>query len=260
MEDALAQEAIDSFEADSPDNRQQVNTFAIGPTVDFRMGDALDGQVELRYVDTDAEVTDEFNSSRIDLTLRSIRKIDETSQLAFNLRGQNVDFDDEITGRNYRRGDIYASYDKHLNRFDLRLDAGYSHIGYTDGLDSRSEPLLRADITWILTTAIAWLSKWQGSSPMRPPTPWSGCEEDAVVPGSILTGDTVINASPFIERRASLDYSFTSDSLHRIARSLRARTGLRGIGRVRPEGLRRARHPAVRHQFADHGRGLWRAR
>ena len=210
VEDSLAQEAIDSFEADSPDNRQQVNAFAIGPTVDFRMGDALDGQIELRYVDTDAEVTDEFNSSRIDLTLRSIRKIDETSQLAFNLRGQNVDFDDEITGRNYRRGDFYASYDKHLNRLDLQLDAGYSHIGYTDGLDSRSEPLLRADLTWIFDDSNRLAVQMARQFSDAATDTMVRLEEDAVVPGSILTGDTVINASPFIERRASLDYSFTS--------------------------------------------------
>ena len=32
-------------------------------------------------------------------------------------------------------------------------------------------------------------------------------DEGVAAPGSILTGDTVINASPFKERRATLDYT-----------------------------------------------------
>ena len=210
FEDTLAQEAIDSFEADTPDNRQQVNVFALGSVLDFRMGPALDGQVELRYVDSDAEVTDEFNSGRIELILRTIRRLDETSLLAFNARGQSVDFDDEVTGRNYKRGDLYASYEKHLNRFDLELDLGYSHIGYNDGFDSRSEPLFQADLTWIASDShrlrVGAASQFSDAATdtMR------RLDQDAMIPGSILTGDTVINASPFTEKRTSFDYTYTS--------------------------------------------------
>jgi len=187
-----------------------VNIFSIGPRLDFRMGPALDGQVELRYVDSSAEVTDEFNSGRIDLILRTIRQIDETSQVAVNVRGQSVDFDDELTGRNYRRGDIYATYEKHLNRFDLELDVGYSHIGYTDGFDSRSEPLFRADITWIPDDSKFVSLEVANQFSDAATDTMERLDEDAMIPGGILTGDTVINASPFTEERVSLSYTHTT--------------------------------------------------
>ncbi|HJW47613.1 MAG TPA: hypothetical protein VJ484_14160, partial [Lysobacter sp.] len=209
IEDALAQAAIDTFEADNPDNQQQVNVLAIGSTVDFRMGSALDGQVELRYVDFNAEVTDEFNSGRVDLVLRTIRRIDETSQAAVNVRGQSVDFDDEGIGRNYRRGDLYASYERHLNHFNLELDIGYSHIGYTHGFDSRSEPLFRADITWIPDDS-KFLSMEITSQFSDAATDTMERHEDVMIPGSILTSDTVINASPFNEERGVLSYTHTA--------------------------------------------------
>lgn len=209
-EDTLALEAIDTFEADSPDNRQQVNVLSVGPTVNFRMGEALDGQVDLRLVDSEAEVTDEFNSSRVDLALRTTRHIDATSRLSFNLRGQAVDFDDEVTGRNYKRSDLFARYEKQLNRFEAGLDAGYSHIDYSDGRGSRSEPLLRGDLTWNRNDNDRWSVAVSNQFSDAATDAMEQLDEGTSSPGSILTGDTVINASPFKEQRASLDYSHTS--------------------------------------------------
>ena len=209
-EDTLGLEAIDVLEADSPDNRQQVNVFSAGPNLSFRVGEAMDGEVELRYVDTNAEITDEFNSSRIDLAVRTIRRIDAASSLAFNLRGQTVDFDDEQTGRNYRRADLFARYERHLRRFDFALDAGYSAIEYSRGGGNRSEPLLRGDITWNpsdthrFTIGLAQQFSDAATEAMEQ------LDEGVAAPGSILTGDTVINASPFKERRATFDYTYTA--------------------------------------------------
>lgn len=209
-EDTVSLEPIDTFEVDSPDNRQQVNVFSIGPTLNFRMGSALDGQVELRFVDTNAEVTDEFNSSRVDLALRTIRRLDATSQVTLNLRGQSVDFDDEVTGRNYRRTDLFGSYAKRLHRFELGADVGFSRIDYTDGDDTRSEPLLRGEVAWIPSDSHRFNLALSRQFSDAATDAMARLDDGIAAPGSILTGDTVINASPYEERRAQLDYTFTS--------------------------------------------------
>lgn len=210
VEDTLGLEAIDTLEADSPDNRQQVNVFSAGPNLAFRVGAAMDGEVELRYVDTEAEVTDEFNSSRIDLAVRTTRRLDAASNLAFNLRVQSVDFDNEITGRNYQRADLYGRYERHLRRFDLGLDAGYSTINYKRGSGDRSEPLLRGDVTWIPSDAHRFRLGVAQQFSDAATDAMEQLDDGVVAPGSILTGDTVINASPFKERRATFDYTYTS--------------------------------------------------
>lgn len=210
VEDTLGLEAIDVLDADSPDNRQQVNVFSAGPNLSFRVGDAMDGEVELRYVDTNAEVTDEFNSNRIDLAMRTIRRLDAASSLAFNLRGQTVDFDDEQTARNYRRADLFARYERHLRHFDFALDAGYSALNYSSGAGNRSEPLLRGDVAWNPTDAHRFSIGLAQQFSDAATEAMEQLDEGVTAPGSILTGDTVINASPFKERRATLDYTYTS--------------------------------------------------
>src|SRR5690606_10713367 len=64
VRDELELQAVDRFAADSPDNRQQVNVFSAGPNLMFDIGRTLRGRVEARYIDSDAEVTEAFNSQR----------------------------------------------------------------------------------------------------------------------------------------------------------------------------------------------------
>ncbi|MCM2258788.1 MAG: hypothetical protein NDJ94_24400, partial [Vicinamibacteria bacterium] len=124
--------------------------------------------------------------------------------------GQSVDFDDEVTGRNYRRVDLFASYAKRLNRFELGADAGFSRIDYTDGDDSRSEPLLRGEVAWIPNDSHRFNLALSRQFSDAATDAMERLDDGIVAPGSILTGDTVINASPYEERRAEFDYTFTS--------------------------------------------------
>ena len=211
VQDDLSLQSVNTLAADVPGNRQQVNVFSAGPTLFFNVNPTLDGVVELRYLTSDAEITDEFNSDRINLALRAIKEIDPTSRVSANVQVQQVDFDDDIVARDYDRYDVYARYARALARFDLGVDVGYSRLDYNSGQADRSDPLLRADLSWrpnarhrITLSAYSQFSD-TASDAMAGTTP----VEDAI-PGSISTGDSVVNASPYEERRLLVDYTLVT--------------------------------------------------
>ncbi|MCY7353507.1 MAG: hypothetical protein LH470_00165 [Lysobacter sp.] len=214
IEDNLALQSINTLAADSPGNRQQVNVLSLGPTLFFDLARGLKGQAELRYISSDAEVTDEFNSQRLGLALRTVKELSTTSRVSLNLQGQRVDFDNDIVARDYTRYDVFARYARNLARFEIGLDAGYSRLAYRDGNDTRSEPLLRADLGWSPSERHRLNLRASRQFSDAATDALAGVEDaTATVPGTVLLGDAVVNASAYEERRLSLGYVFTNTRL-----------------------------------------------
>lgn len=223
VEDSLAVQPVNVLAADAPGNRQQVNVFALGPTLLFNMPASMQGRAELRYVNSDAEVTDEFNSQHVALALRAIRELSPTSRLSMNGQVQRVDFDNDIVARDYNRYDLFARYSRSLAHFELGADFGYSHIDYRRG-ESRSDPLLRLDAEWNptpssqFTAAVASQFSDTATDALRGVEAGAPSGEPAdtpvEVPDQVLTGDAVVNASPYEVRSADLGYAYTGPRLH----------------------------------------------
>lgn len=212
VEDNLSVQPVNVLSADGPGNRQQVNVFSAGPTLLINWSPSFQGQAELRFIDSDAEISDQFNSKRVSAALRTIKDLSPTRRLSANLQAQKVDFDDDIVARDYDRYDIFGSYSQSLSHFDLSMDAGYSLIAYQHA-ESRSEPLLRADATWNLsdrshfTGAISSQFSDTASDSLTP------IESNATLPNNVLTGDAVINASPYKVRSLDVGYNYTNTRL-----------------------------------------------
>lgn len=213
VEDNLTVQPVDSLVPDGPGNRQQVNVFSAGPTLLFNWTPSLHGQAELRYVLSDAEVTDEFNSQRLAGAIRTIKELSPTSRVSLNLQAQRVDFDDDIVARDYNRYDLYGRYVRTLANFELGADLGYSRIDYRQG-ESRSEPLMRADAEWNLSPRsqlnIALSSQFSDTATDA----LTGIQSEATIPENVLTGDAVVNASPYEVRGIDLGYRFTGTRLN----------------------------------------------
>lgn len=207
-EDNLSVQPVDALVPDAPGNRQQVNVFSAGPTLLFNWSPTFQGQVELRYVNSDAEVTDEFNSQRFALALRTIKELTPTSRVSLNAQGQRVDFDDDIVARDYNRYDLFARYSRTLAQFELGADLGYSRIDYLHG-EARSEPLVRVDAAWTPSERhrLALEASTQFSDTAIDAL--SSIEANATLPQNVLTGDAVVNASPYEVHDLGLEYGFT---------------------------------------------------
>ncbi|MGH8063210.1 MAG: outer membrane beta-barrel protein [Pseudoxanthomonas sp.] len=212
VEDSLSVQPVNALSPDGPGNRQQVNVFSAGPTLLVNWSPSLQGQAELRYIDSNAEISDQFNSKRVAAALRTIKELSPTRRLSANLQAQKVDFDDDIVARDYDRYDLFGRYSHSLAHVDLGVDAGYSRIEYQHG-ESRSEPLLRADVTWNPTERSHFTGTISSQFSDTATDALTRIEADATVPDNVLTGDAVINASPYKVRSLDLGYSHTDTRL-----------------------------------------------
>jgi hypothetical protein len=212
--DSLALQPVDTLAPDTPGNRQQVNVLSAGPTLNFDWGAGWRGATELRYVRSEAEITDQFNSDRVDLALRAIKSISATSRFAFNAQTQRVDFGDDATARDYTRSALFARYSRTLNRFDLAVDLGYSRLDYRrdfPGLAStRSDPLLRAELGWRPSASHRLGVRFNSEFSDVAADSLANLGEGTELPTEIVTGEAIVNASPYLQRQIEVDYGFTA--------------------------------------------------
>lgn len=207
VEDSYGIQTINRFNPDSPDNRQQVNVLSLGPTLDFGVSRRFVGAADLRYVNSDAEITEDFNSDRYLGALRLVRAIDPTSSFSYNLQAQRIDFDNDDVARDHDRVELFASYRRAYPRFDLLVDVGYAHLDYDDG-QSLGRPLVRAQFGWNYTErsrfSIALADQFSDAASSS----LDAIDTTTGVPTSVVTGDTTVTASAYEQRSVMAEYAF----------------------------------------------------
>ncbi|MEW9573365.1 outer membrane beta-barrel protein [Rhodanobacter sp. Si-c] len=217
-QDYASVQPISTLSSNGPDNQQQTNVLEVGPTLYFNLGSALHGQAELRYINSRASRTTEFDSSRGDGALRLIRDVSPTSQLSFNVETQQVDFDDSDEV-NYSRDGAFVRYVDKLAHMDLDVAAGWSHISFdSGGYGTASTPLVNASIKWHAsarnTFGVSYTRDYsdaaqdlinltestEDATPMTPPL-------------SIQTGGAVIGSGVYLEQLLQGHYDYAGDRL-----------------------------------------------
>jgi len=214
-QDYASVQPVSTLSSDAPGNQQQTNVLTVGPTLHFDLGRALRGQAELRYINSRASRTTEFNSSRGEAALRLMRDISPTSQLSLNLESQKVNFDDsgEV---NYRRDEAFVRYVRKLAHLDLDVAAGWSRIRLNGGLGSASDPLARAGLRWHASARNTFGISFTRS--------YSDAAQDLInlvepaetgtrvsAPLSIQTGGAVIGSGIYLERRLDAHYDYSGE-------------------------------------------------
>jgi hypothetical protein len=218
-ENSLSLQPVDALSADSPGNRQQVNVFALGPTLLFNMPSGMRGRAELRFIDDQAQISNQYNSHQVAAALRAIKEFSPVTRLSANVQMQQVNFDHNTIARDYNRYDMFGRISRSLAHFELGADLGYSHVDYQRGEKSRTDPLMQVDVNWhptansqftlnasdqfsdTATDALRSLEAPIGETPV-------------VVPQRVQIGNAVINGSPYVMRSAGLGYTYTGPRLH----------------------------------------------
>lgn len=216
--DTLSVQPVDPLSPDVPDNRQQVHVTSLGPTLSFGRHDGWRGDAGARWVRSTADVTRIFDADRFDLTLRAERRLDPRTRLAFELDTQRVDFRDDVAARDYRRTQVYARWTRALSRFDLTLDAGLSRLHDmrtpTGTADARNDPLLRATLAWRpddrQRLRVRLSSQFSDIASDR----LAAVSADSGLPDTVPTGDIVVDATPYLERRLEVEYARTTERWH----------------------------------------------
>lgn len=213
VQDYAGVQPLDTFASDAPGNRQQTNVFAIGPVLHFRLGGSLRGQAELRYIDSYASKTSDFNSRRGQAALHVLKDLSPTDHLSLNMDAEHVDFYRDPTALNYDRQELFAGYVSKLARFDLNLALGASRIEYDrTGVRSQSSPLARVSVDWRMTP--------NSTLTLSGRRQYSDAAEDLMLrpggttlgnPYGISTGEAVVSPQVYVERHVELAYAYQGE-------------------------------------------------
>lgn len=147
LEDYASYEPVDYLTSNAPDNQQQVNVFVGGVTANLRPGGGSGVRADLRYNNYWAEETEDFNGDRYNAALTYWRDSGPNTRLSITFEGSQVEYDDAI-GADYRRGDVYGTWQRKLANMDADLRLGYSRVELTDFDSEDTAPLFRLLLNW----------------------------------------------------------------------------------------------------------------
>jgi hypothetical protein len=133
---------------DTPENRQQTNVFSTGPRWMLRPSAAWGGLFDARYIHSFAEGSDAFNSDRLLLAARAVRRLGGGRQLSAGVEATEVRYrDDEFASADYQRLDLVGRYRTRRADFDLDIAAGRTSIDLDSGQRLEGN-LLRLRLIW----------------------------------------------------------------------------------------------------------------
>jgi opacity protein-like surface antigen len=213
-QDYSSVEPVSIRAADSPANQQQVNVFVAGPSLSFLLGaqSGWTGQADLRYINTTASKTKDFESQRGMGALRLLHDLNVSDHLSFNFETEGVHFDDiqAATTDGYTKYNLYARYFSNLPKIDMDFSLGGSRIDFTRGFGGHSGALVNASISWRIDPRNTL--QFAGSDQLTDAT--SDLAQAPDLAAAQLTspafaiGRTAISPAVFRNRNVSLDYVF----------------------------------------------------
>lgn len=124
FEDNYSQIAADRTQAESPDNRQNVNYFSTGPDLIVPFGARTSGQLSGRWSDTYYEESDEGSNGQF-ASLAVVRKLTEQSSVSLNGSASKNEYDEEnFPDSEVRAG--FLNYSAEGTRTTFSTDVGYT--------------------------------------------------------------------------------------------------------------------------------------
>ena len=215
-------EPVAALAANAPSNQQQTNVFVLGPTLQFRLQPTTSVQASLHYINTYAQKTPDFNSSRGAAKLQLIHDLSATTQVSANVSSQRVHFTSATGGPDYTDNAIYTRYTSQLKQFGIDILAGWSRFSFNDAPNA-TDPLLRltasyhASLQSQLTLSLQNALTDAAQSMIAPAAQISNEIAATAAPASaigampgIATGNAVINSQTFLQRSAELTYAYSA--------------------------------------------------
>lgn len=120
----------DPFVVDTPDNRENLNTFATGPNLTFQFGDRTSIDLQGRYRDTRFEVSDSDNTTTTG-TLSMIRGLSPNRTLSLNISADQVEYENTTIGGDIERRRAYLGFSSRNSRGSLQINVGVNELDYS---------------------------------------------------------------------------------------------------------------------------------
>lgn len=150
VSDWLVRAPVDVFTSLVPTNQQEVNIFEAGPSFFARFDAATQGRLDLRYGNTRAAETKDFNGDRLQAAARLARVFNPTTSGSLNLVGTRAQFDRGSGSTDFKRVGVYLGLARSLAAIDVQADLGMARVSQR-GLGDTSAPTARVRLDWRIT-------------------------------------------------------------------------------------------------------------
>ncbi|MEO6170528.1 MAG: outer membrane beta-barrel protein [Lysobacter sp.] len=210
VNDYLNRQPVNVLTGFNPTNQQQVNVFIAGPTFHARFSDGFRGQLDLRYANTYAETTDDFNGNHYNAAARLLRDTSANQSVSVNLESSQSEYDDPAD--NYRRDDAYIGYSLRLAALELTAAGGYSRVRLEDGSGDHGQPLARAAVTWSPTARSRLVAvARQGFSNAAQDLVNRTTDLEGSIINELSSNDVLVSAEAVKQQELYLAYHFDSE-------------------------------------------------
>lgn len=152
VQDYLSRQPVSVLNSFTPGNEQQINVFVAGPSLTARLGATTSARFDVRYTNSYAQDTKDFNGNRYSAAARLIHALNPTDELTLTAEGTRADFDNNQDTVGYTRKDAYIGYTSKLASLDLAIDAGYSWVTPNATDRTTGGILLRGHADWRATS------------------------------------------------------------------------------------------------------------
>ena len=150
VENVTSGAPLDLTAQDTPDNRQQTNVFSTGPRWLIRPAAPWSGLLDARYIHSYAEDSDAFNSDRLVLAARALRRLGGGRQFSAGVEATEVRYrEDEFATADYQRLDLVGRYRATRAALDMDIAAGRTRIDLDRG-ERFEGNLVRLRLVWTL--------------------------------------------------------------------------------------------------------------
>lgn len=151
----VTDQPVNPFGVDAPDNRQRTQVMVTGPTLALRPSTNVRVLGELRFMDTGAERTPEFDGQRLAAAARLLYQRGPLTALSAEFESIDAEFDRTGFAPDYRRDNAFARYARSGARGEWNADLGYSQVRFDDVVAGfarkESLPLARVRVAYALT-------------------------------------------------------------------------------------------------------------
>jgi len=125
--ESFGQLVTDPFQAQTPDNLENVNYFTTGPTLTLRTGATTLLQLNGTFSSTDYEESQSDND-QLAGTIALVRQVSSRSNVSMNASYADVRFDDRLINTDYTVKAAYAGFLAQSFRTQLSAKLGYSKL------------------------------------------------------------------------------------------------------------------------------------
>lgn len=211
VEDYLSLEPINFRDGRYPGNVQQVNILLAGPSLFARMGPSTRFRLDLRGMDSHAEVASDFDARRYSAAASLRREMSATSAGSAHVMWLDADFDDPAT-IDYKQQEAFVRYEGRLRRVNYELDLGRGRLE-RDGEDDESITVARAEVEWQPNqrNRLRLRGRHQFGDEVQGIIVRLSDPDEELIPDLVDTSSQLVTAGAYRVRQVEADYRYTGE-------------------------------------------------